>query len=243
MARSQHILQNPPILRVLRKDGLHLCGICRAAYHHHTAAVSCLNRCWKQISEEGQGITLITDLGQEKYLCLFCFRSYRLPGEAQACAEDCCSKGIKKLQQLHLLPQGATEVRPKRIFQPLTAVSLRPAARQRRILGKPTAVADGTARDHETELADIKPTGGNADAAAGQAEGAVEQEKIAVNPTKAVKEHKKRHRDEFPKQFARANAKYMCLVCNTEYFTRAEVEACFNGHFDEQGYYIEKPAA
>lgn len=240
---QQQILQNPPILRVLRKDGAHLCGICRTTYLSNEHAVECLNRCWKMINERGHGIMLISDLGQEKYLCLFCFRHYRLPGEAQACADDCAAKGETKLRRLNLLPHLPQEQRTKRTFQTATTTFSRLPNQRGKVKANQS---DGAVeKQHETEMADIAAPGGAQEGHEPPGTGAPSQEpeKITVNPTKTVKEHKKRHRNEFPKQFSRHNAKYMCLVCNSEYFTKTEVEACFSGHFDEEGYYVEKPAA
>ena len=235
-------LQNPPILRVLRKDGSHICGICRNTFRTNEHAVDCLKTCWASLNESGQGITLIIDLGQEKYLCLFCFRHYRLPGEARACAEDCAAKGEKKLRRLNVLPHLPVESRSKRTFEAIN-VPIGAAPFQRNRSQSTTKSDVPKKKPGETEMSDLSASGIVNEAPMPPPQGTPEPEKITVTPQKAVKEHKKRHKKEFPKPFSRKDAKYMCLVCNSNYFTKSEVESCFDAHFDEEGFYVEREVA
>ena len=47
-------------------------------------------------------------------------------------------------------------------------------------------------------------------------------------------------KDSFESFWVRKDAKYECRFCHTQFFTRIEVEKCFNDHFDESGIEIAK---
>ena len=47
----------------------------------------------------------------------------------------------------------------------------------------------------------------------------------------SLKKKRKIPRDR-TKRFERVGSKYECIICHVKYFTKDEVEACFNGHED-----------
>lgn len=51
----------------------------------------------------------------------------------------------------------------------------------------------------------------------------------------------RRSKAQWKKPFIRNGAKYVCAYCNSEFFTKSEVESCFDGHFDQNDKEIAPP--
>lgn len=197
----------PVIRKVICRDETFICSICRSEYHNKVEANNCLNHCWYDVQNLYPVVLRKLNGRHVVFRCHFCCRDYKDESEALACARRC--QGDRN--QLHVHEQLLNDL-------PIEAPSHRPSrlrlvalkAAPAHPLAKPKDV-EHTPTVSEDEESDIEIPSENPD--------------VAPRKSKA----------DFPKQWVRMDAKYQCCYCKKLYFTKMETEACFNGHFDENG--------
>lgn len=218
--RQKHKLGSLPVVRkIFRQGSEYICALCRRCYTNEPEALQCLNRCWTNTISLPP-VVQIFKKSKESFKCRYCSRSYDLEKKALDCANDClghrkeCHRNDIKIYKLpvesiehHQFSLNVQKVKVE--TQHISRFKLR-----------------------RFEDRDEKPnvTTKNDEAV---------KESENQSPTESTESSNKvirRHKDEFVKgPFVRKDAKYECNLCHELYFTKIEVEKCFNEHFDEQG--------
>jgi hypothetical protein len=219
MARQQlgKGLMLPVIRKVICRDDAYLCTICRSEYKSKVDANNCLNQCWFDIQDLYPVVLRKFELRRVAFRCHFCCRDYPDELEAMNCAQRCLnSRNTQHIQEqlVNDLPIEAPNRKASRVR--LVAVKAQPQQTPSKFSNRPTFMPDANnAVDSSDATNESVPM-----------ELPIELAVVDNRRTKAV----------FPKQWIRADAKYQCKYCNKQYFTKMEVEGCFNGHFDEQDF-------
>lgn len=226
-------IRQPTIRRVLKQGGLSMCGLCRRRYKETATAQKCLLGCWQQVCESYPLIHRQTgykprtgiDTSRSVYRCRFCSRDFFTEEQGLSCAQSCLTACTEKLRKSLNMPTIDIKVRSKLSFgNQLVKVKKDYVSRfafKRKSAEEEKPAVEQTAGEPEIPIGDSGDPH-NKDAA-GKGEVIVER----------------RSRDEWPKNFTRQNAKYRCSYCLTDTFTKMEVQACFDGHFDEDGLEID----
>ncbi len=304
-----HPLKNPqwllPVIRkVIRRNGVFVCSICRTEYSTMGEANGCLNQCWYEI-RNFYPVVKRRRLHKLIYRCQYCCRDYDFETQALACANACSSDRNRQHIQEQLVNDLPVDVPAKRpgsvrlnqqsslgrrlrrqiendvladrpaheddihdiaIDHPVAGEASAPLSQHEAPLpesGKPssgfqkpsstnagtsskapaaaapsaaTAPAANTATAAKSAKSNASTQAAAAEKASTKAaaEAPAEAAKAAAAPQAEV--NKGRHKDSFPKQWSRQDAKYQCRYCNKRFYTKQEVEDCFNGHFNEDGY-------
>ncbi len=205
----------PVIRKLFRKAGYFICGICRGEHPSREEANNCLNQCWYQLKVQ---YPLIVKDDQQKgrlFRCQYCFREYRTEDAGLSCAQLC----TENHERYHIFEQLTNDLpidsRPRRKFR---LVRLIPAEAP---IADPAVTAasepDSSIQDVEEPVVDLEEPDN--------------EEGHTVDPA-LVKKHKK----EFNDHWFRDGAKYKCRYCQEQFYTKIEVEACFESHFDAEGY-------
>jgi len=212
----------PVIRKVICRDDVYICSICRSEYKTKVEANNCLNHCWYDVQNLYPVVLRKLNGRYVVFRCHFCCRDYKDETDALSCARRC--QGDRN--QLHVheqllndLPIEAPTHRPSRIrLVAMKAVPQRPLAK---------AKVDEPAVEQTPETADVEVP----DIEMSDAELPPDAPELPPRKTRA----------DFPKPWVRMDAKYQCCCCRSQFFTKMETEACFNGHFDADGFEI--PAA
>ena len=214
--KIQPILPRPSIVvrRVLHQEGKFLCGICRQKHKFNKNAASCLKKCWSKV-QTGPGILLFRKLATLEFACIYCLRSYQDQKTAHACAKDCCTH----LQIANPYTDSLAPARQLRDWQqPLFVVDPQHDAAAQSLKKTLDALDESSKPTAPTALApnrNLLP----------QAEESPSRDESSADKSKAPRAPKDR-----TKMFERHGAKYVCIVCKEKFFTKEEVEACFNKH-------------
>ena len=220
-ARRPHQLGSMPIVRkIFRQHDSYICALCRTSHQSEDQALHCLNRCWGKTLRLPPVVQIKQKAGMA-YKCRFCSRIYKGEQEATACAHDCldsrkqCHKNDILLYEL-----PAEDIDHHKFTMTVQKVKVQTQQVSRFNLKR---------FSDEEEKKEDKPEDVE------QEEASISQE-MSEEEENAAPEDKRRTKDDFPKgAFIRNEAKYECNLCHELYFTKIEVEKCFNDHFDEDG--------
>lgn len=230
VSQPKAYIHQPTIRRVLKQGGVSICGLCRRRYKDASAAQSCLLACWQQVRQAYPLILRRTgykpptgiDTSKTVFRCRFCSRDFFTEAEGLACAERCLNKCQESMTRTQNLPPSSWEVKERRTFEQQfhkVKKDYVPRVAFKRFVDEPAPAPEPEAPVEETE------------------------DPLSLEQNKGNGVQKRRHKDHWPKPFIRQNAKYRCAYCLTDYFTKMEVLACFNGHFDGEGLEMDPDSA
>ncbi|MCX6128269.1 MAG: hypothetical protein NTX25_04295 [Proteobacteria bacterium] len=205
----------PIIRKVICRDEVYVCCICRSDYKSKIEANNCLNQCWFDVQELYPVVVRKLNVRKVVFRCHFCCRDYSDDMEALNCARRCLNAANKQ----HIKEQLINEL-------PIEAPNRRPS-RLRLVTAKPQAAPPKSKIKARSKKASPQNN-------------TTPEDKSAPAVEKTYIE-KRRKKSAFPKHWVRADAKYQCKYCNQKFFTKMEVEACFNGHFDQEDFEILNP--
>ncbi len=200
------------VKRVVRSGGGFVCGICHRRHEQREEAESCLEGCLAGYFEMNP-IVPVPGTSGGRVRCLFCGREYGDPSLAHHCAEGCKAKflGARHAERGVALPLKARRSVVSRSMVMMKMGMHSPANNAARGV----AAAEEVSRNvPEPEIVKSAPSAPVAEAPAeGEAEAAPQKKKDRNAPT-----------------HIRNGAKYVCTVCNKEYFTKVEVTQCWESH-------------
>lgn len=206
------------VRRIVRVGPKFICGICRTHHKEPQKANNCLYNCWHDVKSVSPIIPVrrVTNLIQ--FACIYCLRSYDHQHHATTCAADC----FKTMKLTYYNGAPIPDGRLKRNWGPQPA----PAPIAKQVAPAPVA------KIIPTPIPVVNPPPVVVKA----------PEPVAVSPqpeTQATAPLEStagganvKRKNGRTKKFERAGAKYVCEVCQEKYFTKSEVEACFEGHPD-----------
>jgi hypothetical protein len=157
------------------------------------------------------------------FRCHFCCRDYQHENEALSCARRCESdrSNIHDREQiLGDINLDGIPRRPSRIR--LVALNSAPVKRLTSKKPEPADSQQSSKKSGTRELVKEPLL---------LAEEPPSLETPAAPPPPIAK-----HKSEFPDHWIRVDAKYQCRYCRAFFYTKMEGEACFNGHFNEEGF-------
>ncbi|MEY4630403.1 MAG: hypothetical protein RIQ81_523 [Pseudomonadota bacterium] len=228
------------IKRVVPTAGGFYCGICRALHPTWSAASICVEGCW-ETQLHAQPTVAIRKGMFVLHRCRFCKREYADPADATACAQQCSetmvadanqeasqatvktlSTAVKKMELPFTI--SARTVSPV-VLHEMSRTALMPFQIHNRLLDqkiiKPLfkavlkhAAAIATGYKPLTKSNQTHGGNGMTDA----------RTKDANNGNQAAKGKDPN------KKFFRDGAKYVCAVCRAKFFTKIEVESCWDKH-------------
>lgn len=218
-----HLQGSMLVRRIVRLGPKFVCGICRTHHSEVHKANTCLYTCWCSIKSHAP-FTAVRKRNLIQYACIYCLRSYQTPSHACDCAFD-CSKDVDiteysissggnrrpKVVSPPVIKQTEIDTKPVVVAKQVAPATVVGIAKTATIVAKPAVP--------ETVAQPI-PTIGLPPAAETGAETGAEDDK------------KKLRKAGRTKKFNRAGAKYVCEVCLEKYFTKSEVEKCFEAHPD-----------
>ena len=233
------LVRIPPLRKVVAQDGAFLCGMCMTSYEQIEDAYACLHHCWHDFLEE-MPVVKRRARGGMVYRCRLCGKHYGTEDEGLVCANECLMRSnaifAEELKIEKMAAQPLSGRRPGRINM---AAFLRDTKFVSRWNWRRGVVSDAA----ETESAPapvpapVKVAAANAPVKAAKAAAAAPE--AVSKPVAAVAEEApavvRRKKSAYKQGWHRANAKYQCDLCHSGYFTRAEVNKCFDGHFDAEG--------
>ncbi len=200
------------VKRVVRRNRIFVCGLCRDEHPKEEEAMGCVESCWEEI------LALTPVLPRRRgvsmsYRCRFCARDHESQSAAGACAADCRAKqtaafSVARVADLedHMVATSRS-LRVRRAAAPLRLVAA----------GRGTKMLKDEGRA-SPEASPLDPAAG-----APSADPGVDLPPQDVAAAEAAKAKPKN-------VFYRDNAKYACTVCNARFFTRMEVTACYEAH-------------
>ncbi len=205
------------IRRVVHVGQHYVCGICRNEHATPGEANGCLTECWTNllrgplISWKRRGLRM-------KAQCRLCKRDHDDIAGANKCANECKSR---LSITLYSIDGGAPKTAFVRRRRPTMVAP--PVARKRHLEIEETA--DDTASGKQTATPTVvgsvpvmQAQSASGDTLAEPPPGEGAPEKTAKKP-----------RDN-TKKFFRDGARYVCNDCQAKYFTKSEVEKCFDSH-------------
>lgn len=231
MGLPHRSMQWPILRKVFRVGQQFVCGICRAPFESQGAAQSCLVECWQEILTQ-DGVTMRPSLaGLHAFRCRFCSRDYANRGQAEACAKACRERLAARAEQDQFDEDGGERTPKKKAFARPRPQPARPAPARRPAAAKPAPSGPAPA-DMSLQSDIVRQITATAESKVVQV---TKTDDTADGPNVRARG---RPRTEFKKTFIRDGAKYVCSYCRKNYFTKGEVEACFDTHFDSNGYEI-----
>lgn len=207
----------PVVRKVFRQNGEFICGICRQHHDRRENAFKCLDQCWNEVLQSTPVVG--TFRGRNKaFKCRFCCRVYIEEKEAMACAMECIE--LRKSQhyasmKIAKVPANKFHSRAKYHF---------------------VSFQKGEIKSDYVSRFNLRRKGTSS---AVQVETHIEEENDSTEETKDTVAPPKKTKADYPKPFIRNHAKYECMYCHELYFTKIEVDKCFNGHFDSDGVEID----
>lgn len=210
------------VRRIFRVGQDFVCGICRVKHKHVEKANKCLEKCWR-IIQFGTPFIAFKRLGKIEFACVYCMRAYANVSEAKACAEDCVSH--LNLTSMPEQPEqdhkpAPKKTTPKPIAKPTPIVDLntqKPRSEESIAVKNVATAAPKLVVTKPVELEEIEP------------------ETISVSSSKKSTEEDEAEKAEKAARdrtvrFERQGSKYVCVKCKSKFFTREDVEACYNAH-------------
>lgn len=240
-----------PIFRkIFRKRGRFVCGICRSSYQNRSDANNCLNFCWFELQEHYPLIRRRdAKSGVYVFRCQYCARDYKSEFAGLECARLCVEQRNQRHiheQLINELPLEIKRKHPVRLVHAnkpeMRPLAIRTVFGQKAKNSEPSLQSETTAIDHsidhaQPESIDNSETETNPEATLKPSPVSSDQPETEGSDDKRD-DKLRRRKDSFPKSFIRKDAKYQCCCCLKKYFTKMEVEQCFEGHFDSEGYEI-----
>lgn len=218
---------------IIRKvfSGNHFtCGICRGHFDHYDDAFDCVETCWDNAVKSYPLTVYYKHNVGNVFRCRFCMREYHSEEEGIHCADMCkhhveetAKFGLKVLKDLkgQTIRGDASRKRIQRV-----AVQTKSVSRfQLRSKGPQSAQPLSNDSEVQTPTAEVMTP-----AAKESGDVNLPAAKASKGDTKA---DNRKSKSDFPKPWYRNGAKYVCSYCNTEVYTKSEVDTCFNGHFDQ----------
>lgn len=224
-------IRQPTVRRVLKLGGHAVCGLCRCRYKDLADAQHCLLSCWDRVLHSYPLIHRVTgykpttgiDSSKSVFRCRFCSRDYYTEQEGLSCARNCLKIAHDNMTRAHNLPPSELPEKTRRTFgsdeQKVKIEYISKYNFKRKTPEPEPEVVE------ELDVPNIMDSGDPHSHEGYQPK--------SVEGIEAPKEE--RNKDFYPKPFLRQNAKYRCAYCLTDFFTKMEVEQCFDSHFDEQG--------
>lgn len=206
-----------PVARVLKQGSYFVCGICRKPHTRKEEGNACVNKCFTALTS-GSLVVHTRQWGRDVFRCKLCTRTYAQVEPCQACANECLTRMQGKLPPMpRLLPNGTyapqadTPSAPRKPITRAPAPTPAPRMAPPKIVARPAAPAPVAAPPPVAAAPELEPT--------------------PPPPTAEAEAPKapKKPRDR-TKKFHREGAKYVCQECSSKYFTKVEVEACFDKH-------------
>jgi len=198
--------------RVIRRETAFICGICRSQYPDSGEANSCLESCWKDILQGSLVVWRQRGIARHPG-CKLCKREYQTAAQAQECGDACKSKFVVTLYSV----DGGTPPRPIPRRKRLQAAAVAPPVHVL-LLDETPATPEAKAAAVEAPPANAAETSSPASVAA-----------TTADPPDAPEAPQKKPKDH-TKKFFRDGARYVCNECQAKFFTKSEVEKCWDAH-------------
>jgi hypothetical protein len=204
------------VRKVLLADDGFVCGICRSSYESAPEAQRCLKVCTVEMMSN-MIVERARHHGKLMYKCGCCRRLYEARETAENCLKDCRSgfvgknsidevEGVEKRLRIAKTKPYQSQPKPQKI-------KLIPPYRLRKMVSEADI-------DAEIAAAEARGEGGGAGGADG---------------TPAAKmEPVLRRKADLKDKFIRQGAQYQCAYCMQLYYTKVEVQSCFEAHPDEE---------
>jgi len=212
-----------PIKRVLPQDGLFICGICQETHDDWSEALHCLRNCWSAFLTLAPVVVRRMGL-KTLYRCRYCARAYQSHAQANLCSVECfdihCRQFDLEWGLLELVPTTEKKRRPQKL---VAVVQKAPPKLPR----QPKKSEENTVIAPDESSAPPAPA--NAAASPTPPAEAAPQSSPAKAPEPAPPAAPSGKKGK-ETGFYRDGARYVCEVCNSKFFTKEEVSACFNSH-------------
>ena len=227
-----------PTARILKVPGGFACGLCSKQHQQLDNAYACLQTCTLQRRLKSPVSTHPAVAGMV-HNCGFCARSYKNAADAESCARRCLSaqkipasvhQAVTDAQTAHLRANLVRVRKPleRRVTPrptPEQFSSFQPAAESRQQItqdqvSEPPDTSWTVSADPLPPAAPLPPPAQRELPVLED----VAREDIVLNTDGLL------YRKRGQKPFKRMDAKYGCSVCNELFFTKSEVEACFEAH-------------
>lgn len=237
----------PVIRKIFRQGKDYFCGLCHRSHDREDDALFCLNSCWTAVLALP---AVIHDEKRKEFKCRFCSRTFPEEQTALECARDCRDEYRKR----HYVDVKLFELPPEEISYRKFELTTVKTKMKRDFVSKIKWKRSSPTEQGASESEENQPVSADVPVDKGQpSEGETTPEVSATAPSEtldprdqepgeeipdseaASSEPKRRNKSSFAKTWVRKDAKYQCMCCLQDYFTRIEVEKCFDGHFDEEG--------
>lgn len=205
------------VRRVVRMGPKFVCGICRTHHKEPYTANDCLHSCWHEVRSSAAYVP-VRRMSNTQYACIYCLRSYQTPNHAMSCAADCTQ--IMGLTEYNTSVDGRPRKRGTDSFGkiiPIAKAKVKPVP----ALPAPMIATPPPKKVEPQPVPTPVQTAPAPLASAAAAEAPLEIAHVEV-----------KRKNGRVKKFERSGSKYVCEVCNEKFFTKAEVEACFEAHPD-----------
>jgi hypothetical protein len=204
------------VRKVLLADDGFVCGVCRSSYQSVAEAQRCLKVCTVEMLSN-MSVERARHHGKLMYKCGYCRRHYDQIEPAEKCLKDCRTnfvgknsidevEGVEKRLRITQHKVYQSQPKPQKI-------KLIPPYRLRKMISE----------------ADI-----DAEIAAAETRGEAGGEAGADGAPPAKKEPVVRRKADLKDKFIRQGAQYQCAYCMQLYYTKVEVQSCFEAHPDEE---------
>ncbi len=240
-----------PIKRVIRRDGLFVCGVCRKAYQREAEADHCLVTCLSHWLKTAPPINEVTDGTATQFRCGFCKRVYTRRTDAQACADACRTQTQKSVADERRVghqraPTAAAVAAPVKAKAPkFGREHMHKFLRDGRKLicrkcGKEHPTLETVIACFDAHVAPPKAVKAPRPEPMAQAPRASRPVAVAsppvlaavasLAPAPAAAPEKAPKAADDAHKFRRDGARYICRNCSAKYFTRGDVVACHDAH-------------
>lgn len=218
------MLRAGTIRRVVRRGDIYICGLCRRQHNDLEDAQVCVGHCWTDFLAMDPVVRKQRAVGVA-HRCRFCARDFPSRAKAFQCASDCRANQTERQaheRELEAVDNGPT---PKRLRTPKPVRSApRPVASRPK---KTTLASEVLIVTNTAASSDPVPIA--ADAIAAPSELTPKLVAAGESTSKPAAADKSRNRN-MQKMFFRDQAQYVCNNCKSKYFTKVEVEKCFESH-------------
>jgi len=219
---------------VIRNGLEFICGVCRNSYDNPAQANACLRRCWTaHTAIPVAPIASKTDsTSVSRWRCRACHRDYASMEAAQRCAVDCCSHLKMSFYSYATNDPSALVapvfVLPPRRKQTAVAVPSGHSGLKRKSAAQATSDSHAPASANPASNATTAPPASEASLATTGTESTTASPP-APEATEGAATAPRKPKDR-TKKFFRDGARYVCNECNAKFFTKNEVEACWEQH-------------
>ncbi len=201
-----------PVPRVLRQQEKYFCGICRKKWFSKVDAVKCLTKCIPPFLSKQQVIS-VEQAVRTVYRCSLCRKDMTAKDRALKCLENCKSMVLE-----------GTFGRPESVVKEIRAKRAARKAAKAQQAEMQAAMQEESAAASAPEPAAPQPESGPGTNTAPVPDLSAELDEEPDDSAQVF------YRRPNQKPFFRDGARYICSACKSKYFTKDEVEACFNKH-------------